>query len=60
MSEDKLKIVNLSGLIEEYSNKLTIPDYQRPYTWKKSTADTLFNDIYSAMKENKDYRLSSL
>lgn len=60
MSEDKLKIVNLSGLIGEYGNKLTIPDYQRPYTWKKSTADTLFNDIYSAMKENKEYRLGSL
>ena len=44
--------------IKEY--KLTIPDYQRPYTWKKSTADTLFNDIYSAMKENKEYRLGSL
>ena len=27
---------------------------------KKSTADTLFNDIYSAMKENKEYRLGSL
>ena len=60
MSEDNLKIVNLLGLIGEYSNKLTIPDYQRPYTWKKSTADTLFNDIYSAMKENKEYRLGSL
>ncbi len=60
MSEDKLKIVNLSGLIGKYGNKLTIPDYQRPYTWKKSTADTLFNDIYSAMKKNKDYRLGSL
>ena len=60
MSEDNLKIVNLSGLIGEYGNKLTIPDYQRPYTWKKSTADTLFNDIYSAMKENKEYRLGSL
>lgn len=60
MSEDKLKIVNLLKLIKEYGNKLTIPDYQRPYTWKKSTADTLFNDIYSAMKENKEYRLGSL
>ena len=60
MSEDNLKIVNLSELIETYGNQLKIPDYQRPYTWKKSTADTLFNDIYSAMKENKDYRLGSL
>ncbi len=60
MSEDKLKIVNLSELIVEYGNNLKIPDYQRPYTWKKSTADTLFNDIYAAMKKNKDYRLGSL
>lgn len=60
MSEDNLKIVNLSGLIGEYGNKLIIPDYQRPYTWKKSTANTLFNDIYAAMKKNKDYRLGSL
>ena len=44
--------------IKEY--KLTIPDYQRPKKKKKSTADTLFNDIYSAMKENKEYRLGSL
>ncbi len=60
MSEDNLKIVNLSELIETYGNQLKIPDYQRPYTWKKSTADTLFNDIYAAMKKNKDYRLGSL
>ena len=60
MNEDKLRTVKLSELIVEYGNNLKIPDYQRPYTWKKSTADTLFNDIYSAMKENKDYRLGSL
>lgn len=60
MNEDKLRTVKLSELIVEYGNNLKIPDYQRPYTWKKSTADTLFNDIYSAMKKNKDYRLGSL
>ncbi|MCI6475689.1 MAG: DUF262 domain-containing protein [Mucispirillum sp.] len=60
MCEDNLKIVNLSELIETYGNQLKIPDYQRPYTWETSTADTLFNDIYSAIKEKKAYRLGSL
>ena len=59
MSESiTVDIKSLEVLIKKY--KLKIPDYQRPYTWKKSTADTLFNDMYSAMKKNKDYSLGSL
>ena len=65
MSEDNvmeeninLDIKSLENITKDYN--LKIPDYQRPYTWKKSTADILFNDIYSAMKEDKDYRLGSL
>ncbi len=49
MSEYNLKIVNLSELIETYGNQLKIPDYQRPYTWKKSTAD------YSCIKIILEY-----
>ncbi len=49
MNEDKLKIVKLSDLIKKYSNNLKIPDYQRPYTWKKSTAD------YSCIKIILEY-----
>ncbi len=53
---------NLKDIIDEYNDKLNIDDYQRPYTWSEEAANTLFNDIYNAMENNKEqeYRLGSL
>ena len=27
---------------------IEIPEFQRPYTWSENSANTLFNDTYSA------------
>lgn len=43
----EVNIKSLGILINDYN--LKIPDYQRPYTWKKSTAD------YSCIKIILEY-----
>lgn len=55
---EKHKIITCQELLQE---DLTIPVYQRPYRWKKGTALTLFNDIYSAYKEKiPEWRIGSV
>lgn len=43
---------------EECKLKLKIPIYQRPYTWKTKTAETLLDDLLN--NNSKEYRLGSL
>lgn len=48
--------------VEELLNlDLAVPEYQRPYSWSTSSANTLFKDTYEAYKEGIDeYRLGSV
>ena len=40
---------------------IEIPNFQRPYTWSENSANTLFNDTYSAFKNKlEEYRLGTL
>lgn len=40
---------------------LVIPEYQRPYKWRKDSVLTLMNDIYSASQNNvPEYRLGTI
>ncbi len=40
---------------------IEIPEFQRPYTWSENSANTLFNDTYSAFKNKlEEYRLGTL
>jgi uncharacterized protein with ParB-like and HNH nuclease domain len=52
------KPVKLKDLINE---KLTIPQYQRPYKWTERNVVTLLNDIFEYVNlKNKDYRIGSI
>lgn len=56
--EKELKIVKIKELINK---KMTIPPYQRPYSWSIKSANTLFVDTYSAfLARIKEYRLGSV
>jgi hypothetical protein len=53
------KVVKLVDLIGE--NKLSIPEYQRPYKWSEKNVLQLLDDIfYSVELINKDYRIGNL
>ncbi|MCU9533702.1 DUF262 domain-containing protein [Streptococcus sp. CSL10205-OR2] len=56
--EGELKIVKIKELLEQ---KLTIPEYQRPYRWSEKSTNTLFTDTYNAFKSGiNEYRLGSV
>lgn len=56
--EKELKIVKIKELINK---NMTIPPYQRPYSWSIKSANTLFVDTYSAfLARIKEYRLGSV
>ena len=37
-----------------------IPEYQRPYSWKDSQVEQLWDDLYAAFQDNREYFLGSL
>lgn len=56
--EKELEIVTIKDLLNK---KLTLPSYQRPYSWSVSSTNTLFLDTYGAFKEGiNEYRLGSV
>ncbi|MBP2029018.1 uncharacterized protein with ParB-like and HNH nuclease domain [Acetoanaerobium pronyense] len=56
--QDELKIAKLRDLLDI---SLTLPSYQRPYSWSFKSTNTLFIDTYEAFKEGiKEYRLGSV
>lgn len=56
--KEELKITNLKDLLEL---NLTLPSYQRPYSWSVKSTNTLFLDTYNAYEENlDDYRIGSI
>lgn len=40
----------IAKLLNEEGKKFIIPEYQRPYKWKKSHCETLWNDIQMAQE----------
>lgn len=56
--QDELKITKIQDLL---TMKLTLPSYQRPYSWSVKSANTLFIDTYEAFKDGIiEYRLGSV
>lgn len=44
-----------------FDKTLSIPNYQRPYTWSSNSAATLFSDIYMACKNKlQEYRIGTI
>ncbi len=56
--QDELKITKLRELL---AINLTLPSYQRPYSWSVKSSNTLFIDTYEAFKDGiNEYRLGSV
>lgn len=56
--QDELKITKLKDLL---AINLTLPSYQRPYSWSVKSTNTLFIDTYEAFKDGiNEYRLGSV
>ncbi len=56
--QHELKITKLKDLL---ATKLTLPSYQRPYSWSVKSTNTLFIDTYEAFKEGiNEYRLGTV
>ena len=56
--QDELKITKIKELL---TMDLTLPSYQRPYSWSVKSTNTLFIDTYEAFKDGIDeYRLGSV
>lgn len=48
---------NCINLLGNNKKQLIIPRYQRDYSWTKTQADTLLNDVISAIKKNEQGQL---
>lgn len=58
MPSNTPQIVLVKSLLSE---NLDIPNYQRPYRWSTESTLVLFNDLYSAFKNNiPEYRIGSI
>ena len=56
--QDELKIKRIRELLDM---ELTLPSYQRPYSWSVKAANMLFLDTYSAYLQNiEEYRIGSV
>ncbi len=56
--KEELKIINMEDLL---NINLTLPVYQRPYSWSVKSTNTLFVDTYEAFKNGIDeYRIGSV
>jgi hypothetical protein len=56
--QDELKISKVKDLL---TMDLTLPSYQRPYSWSVKSTNTLFIDTYEAFKDGiNEYRLGSV
>lgn len=55
---DELKITTIKEL---FTMDLTLPSYQRPYSWSVKSTNTLFIDTYEAFKDGtSEYRIGSV
>ena len=56
--QDELKIIPIKELL---TMNLTLPSYQRPYSWSVKSTNTLFIDTFEAFKDGiNEYRLGSV
>lgn len=56
--QEELKITKIEDL---FNKNLTLPSYQRPYSWSVKSTNTLFIDTYDAFKNKlEEYRLGSI
>lgn len=56
--QEELKITKIKDL---FAINLTLPSYQRPYSWSVKSTNTLFIDTYEAFKDGiNEYRLGSV
>ena len=56
--QEELKITKIKDLL---TMDLTLPSYQRPYSWSVKSTNTLFIDTYEAFKDGiNEYRLGSV
>ena len=56
--ENELSIISVKELFEL---NLTIPEYQRPYSWNVTSTNILFMDMYDAYQQRlSEYRLGSV
>lgn len=56
--QNELKITNIQEFLEM---KLSLPSYQRPYSWSVKSTNTLFIDTYNAYEEGiEEYRIGSI
>lgn len=56
--QDELKITKLTDLL---NINLSLPSYQRPYSWSVKSTNTLFSDTYDAFRnKTEEYRLGSV
>lgn len=56
--QDELKIKKIHELLKM---KLTLPSYQRPYSWSVKSTNNLFLDTYRAYQEGiQEYRIGSV
>lgn len=56
--QEELKITKIKELL---TIDLTLPSYQRPYSWSVKSTNTLFIDTYEAFKDGiNEYRLGSV
>ncbi len=63
MSQEKKYLKNKLGtwsLEDVFSQNLIIPDFQRPYSWKKKQVEQLIQDIINAQKEGKLYLIGNM
>jgi len=49
--QTELKITTIENLL---TMKLSLPSYQRPYSWSVKATNTLFIDTYDAFKDGID------
>ena len=57
--DTQIHIVSIKDIIS--NEKLTIPEYQRPYRWTEDSALALFSDLYAAyIRKKKEYRIGSV
>ena len=47
-------------LEELFNQNLTIPNFQRPYSWREEQIEQLLLDLSEANKENKQYLIGIL
>lgn len=56
-----LKTPKISKLKDLFEQNLELPTYQRPYSWIKNSANTLFVDTYKAFKSGiNEYRIGTV